>query len=314
MIVARALQELAREKNSVVTVGTFDGIHLGHRAILHELTTRARERAGRGIVFTFDPHPREVVGKGDVRWLTTLEERVELLNGTGVDVVFVIPFSFEFSRMSSREFFERYVVHGVGVSEVIVGYDHMFGRDREAGIQELRLLGEEHRFGISVVDPVSLRGQIVSSSRIRELLTNGEAERASEYLGRPYALAGTVIRGDGRGAALGFPTANILPDHPHQLVPGDGVYCVRVQAGREGHGGMLNIGRRPTFTPGGADRTIEAHLFGFAGSLYGERLRIEFLRRIRAEQQFMTTEQLTQQLHRDREECLRHLDAAGGAR
>jgi riboflavin kinase/FMN adenylyltransferase len=313
VIVARALQEVPSEKNSVVTVGTFDGIHLGHLSILLELTTHARERSGRSIVFTFDPHPREVVGKGGVRWLTTLEERIELLRGAGVDILLVIPFTFEFSRMSSREFFERYVVKGVGVSEVIVGYDHMFGRDREAGIHDLRLLGDEHRFGITVVDPVSLRGQIISSSRIRELLTHGDAERAGEYLGRPYALSGTVVKGEGRGAALGFATANVRPDHPHQLVPGNGVYCARVVVGGAGYGGMLNIGVRPTFTAGG-ERTIEVHLFNFEGTLYGERMRIEFLRKLRAERTFLSTELFIEQLHRDREECLRYLESEGGAR
>lgn len=306
MIVARSLQEVVPDANSVVTVGTFDGIHLGHRAIIRELTSRARVRSGRSIVVTFDPHPREIVGRSPVYWLTTLDERISLLQSTGVDIVLVINFTYEFSRMTSREFYEQFVIRGVGAGEVIVGYDHMFGRDREAGIHELRLMGQEYGFGFSVVDPVSIHGVIISSTKIRELLSQGDTERTKEYLGRPYVLQGVVIRGERRGTELGFPTANMRPDHLHQLVPGNGVYCVHVW--HEGHryNGMLNIGVRPTFTSAG-ERNIEVHIFEFQKMVYDQSLRIEFLKRLREEKKFSSKEQFIEQLQHDRGECLRYL-------
>src|SRR5271169_5712769 len=185
MIVARSLNDVKYNVNSVVTVGTFDGVHRGHRSILNELTTRAEMRHGRSVLITFDPHPREVVGKGSVQWLTTLDERMTLLQPTGIDVALVLQFTYEFSRQSSREFYEKYVVRGLGVSEVIVGYDHMFGRDREAGIHELRSMGQEYGFTISVIDPVSVKGTIISSSAVRELLRKGNVEQAGKFLQRP---------------------------------------------------------------------------------------------------------------------------------
>jgi len=310
MIVARSLQELAYEKNSVVTVGTFDGVHLGHRAIVDQLVAGARSIGGRSIVITFDPHPREVVGRQSVEWLTTLEERCRILGQCGIDILFVVSFTYEFSRLSSREFYEKYVVKGTGAREVIVGYDHMFGRDREAGIHELRQMGEEFGFRVSVVDPVSLGGAIVSSSKIRERLRLGNVAQAGEFLGRPYGLEGVVVHGDRRGTQLGFPTANILPDYEHQLVPAEGVYAVVVFHGGKRYGGMLNIGHRPTVTEDGA-RHIEVHIFNFREKIYGQRLRIEFIERIRAEQKFSSLDELKRQLERDRNDSTKILSGRG---
>ncbi len=303
MIVARSPGELARDPNSVVTVGTFDGVHLGHQSIVREVIRRARSRGGRSVVLTFDPHPREVVGRGPVNLLTSLEERLDLLAALGADAVLLLTFTFEFSRQSAREFFRTYVIEGVGVKEMVVGHDHMFGRDRAAGLEELNGLGKEFGFAVDALDPVRANGEVVSSSRIRELLLAGDLDRANRYLGRAYRIAGRVSEGDGRGARLGFPTANIRPEPENKVIPAGGVYAVRaVLAGRT-YGGMLNIGTRPTFHTDSVLVT-EVHLFGFSGQAYGETIRVDMIKRLRAERKFDSPEALVAQLQRDRSDSL----------
>jgi riboflavin kinase/FMN adenylyltransferase len=308
MIVARSPGELPAVQNSVVTVGTFDGVHAGHRAILGELTARAAASGGRSVVITFHPHPRTVVGRGDVGQLCSLEERLEQIRRLGVDACLVLEFTYEFSRQSPRDFCLRYLINGVGVREIVIGYDHMFGRDREAGLRELRDMGTEFNFSVRVVDPVSIEGDIVSSSRIRELLLEGDVERAATLLGRPYALAGTVVRGDGRGATIGFPTANIRPGDEHKIIPANGVYFVSADLDGEQGYGMANIGVRPTFQAG-PKRTIEVHLFDRSGELYDRKLNIHFLNRLRGEKKFASADDLVRQLIADREACLKRVAA-----
>lgn len=306
MIVARSLEEISRDARSVVTVGTFDGMHAGHQAIVREVTSRSKARGGRSAVVTFEPHPRTVLQPVPVPLLSTLSERVGILQEAGIDLVLAVRFTYEFSRQTSREFYERTIVGGVGAAEVIVGSDHHFGRDREAGLGELDVIGREFGFVTSVVPPVSIDGGVVSSSRIRRLLEEGKVEQAERLLLRPYAVSGTVVRGDGRGASLGFPTANIRPDAESKLVPAGGVYvaAVDLEPGRRDFG-MLNIGTRPTFGGGGQHRTIEVHVFGFSGDLYGHTLGIRFLRRLRDEKTFASPDALVRQLAADRAESMK---------
>lgn len=309
MLTARSIEEAGFDARSVVTIGTFDGMHLGHRAILAELLAK-RGDDGRAVVVTFDPHPRSVVGHGRVDLLTTIEERLALLAGTGVDLVLVIAFTYEFSRQTAAEFYDRYILRGTGVRDVVVGHDHMFGRDREASIATLREMGRAGGFGVTTVGPVAAGGLRISSSAVRRLLSEGRVEEAARLLGRPYSLGGTVIRGDGRGASIGFPTANLRPSSADKAVPGDGVYLAStVAAGTPGHA-MVNVGVRPTFGEGGA-RHVEAHLFGERRDLYGAPLELSFLRRIRGERKFSSVGELTAQLERDRDECLGLIGAAG---
>lgn len=308
MTIARSLADVPHQKNSVVTVGTFDGVHAGHRAIIGELTSRAAVSGSRSVVITFDPHPRTVVGKGVVDELTSLEERLELIAALGVDCTLVLEFTYEFSRQSPREFWSRCLINGTGVREAVIGYDHMFGRDREAGLRELRGLGSEFGFGIRVVDPVSIDGRIVSSSRIRELLTRGDVAAAAKCLERPYAVSGTVVKGDGRGKQIGFPTANIVPAPPRKLVPADGVYFVSADLGHERWYGMLNIGVRPTFVSEGK-RTVEVHLFDFHGEASGRRITVHFYQRLRGEKKFASADDLIRQLNADRESCMKQIAA-----
>ena len=308
MIVARSLGEIPVQRTSVVTVGTFDGVHAGHRGIIGELTMRAAASGGRSVVITFEPHPRTVVGRRDVRQLSSLDERLDLIGRLGVHSSLVLEFTYEFSRQSPREFCLRYLINGVGVREVVIGYDHMFGRDREAGLRELRDLGAEFGFEVHVVDPVSMEGRIVSSSRIRDLLLEGDVERAATCLERPYTLAGTVVKGDGRGAAIGFPTANIRPEFEEKLVPGDGVYFVSAEVGGERLYGMLNIGVRPTFGTSGI-RTVEVHLFEFNDAATDRNMTIHFLKRLRGEKTFASADDLVRQLSADRDACMKHIAA-----
>ena len=306
MKVARALGEVQRDLNSVVTVGTFDGVHLAHREILRDVVSRARSRKGRSVVVTLHPHPKEVVAstKGAVKLLSTLEERVALMAEMGVDLLFVVNFTFEFSRLTPREFYRTYVVNGVGVSEVIVGYDHMFGRDRQAGIEELLRMGQEFEFSVFAVHPFTVEGETVSSTLIRRALMAGDVERARRFLGYPYRLGGTIVPGDGRGKSIGFPTANIMLENDRKVVPGNGVYAVGVRLGEWQYHGMLNVGVRPTFAQDGG-RTIEVHIFDFSRDVYGERVEVEFLGRLRDERKFANVEELINQLGKDKEQSLR---------
>jgi riboflavin kinase / FMN adenylyltransferase len=302
MIVARSLHELKYQRNSVVTVGTFDGVHLGHRAIIQKLTTRAQARKGRSVVITFEPHPREVVGRGPVKLLSTLHERLANLEQLHVDDAIVLEFTYEFSRQTSHDFYEQYVVKGIGVEEIIVGYDHMFGRDREAGVEELRQMGKEFGFMVLTVDAVTIDGETVNSSKIREFLLRGDVEHAERFLGHSYSLEGWVVQGDRRGTQLGFPTANIQPQVQNKLVPAEGVYCVRIDLDDRKLYGMANIGVRPTFNTN-HNRSIEVYIFEFNEVIYGKMLPVHFLKRLRSEKKFSSQDELTMQLHRDRNEC-----------
>lgn len=311
MKIVRALHDVPREKNSVVTVGTFDGVHLAHQEIIREVVNRTRMREGRSVVVTFEPHPKQVVAstKGPVRLLSTMDERIARFSELRVDLLWIISFTYEFSRLSSREFYETFIVRGVGVSEVVVGYDHMFGRDREAGIEELVSMGKHFEFSVFAVQPFSVDGHPVSSTRIRNALEEGNIEAANAMLGFPYVLRGTVVTGDGRGKTVfGFPTANLSMQRDSKLIPGRGVYVVGVRLGERRLFGMMNIGVRPTVAEGNA-LTLEVHVFDFDGDLYGQTLEISFLHRLRDEKKFASLGDLIAQFGRDREESLRLIAA-----
>lgn len=306
MKTVRHLSEIEFQRNSVVSVGSFDGVHRAHQEVIREVTRRARGRGGRSVLVTFEPHPKLVLGPapGEVRLLTTLEERIELCDQLDIDLLFVIPFTFEFSRQSFREFYIQYIVEGVGASEVIEGYDHHFGRDREGSVQGLLQMGREFDFSVIAMKPVTLGGEIVSSSAIRKHLLEGDVARAAELLGRPYSVTGTVIRGDGRGKSLGYPTANIVLSSPVKLVPQDGIYVGMVRRGSSVSYGLISIGTRPTFVENG-ERSIEVYLIDFEGDLYGESIEIRFLKRLREERKFPTAEELIQQMNDDKEAGIR---------
>ncbi len=302
MNVIRSLEDIRHVKNSVVTVGTFDGVHLAHREIIREVVNRARMREGRSVVITFDPHPKTVVAssRGPVELLSTLGERIAMIGEMHVSDLIVIPFNFEFSRISATTFYQNYIGRLIGVSEVIVGHDHMFGRDREAGTEDLIALGRLLDFSVLAVHPLALDGQPISSTLIRRALNSGDLERAERMLGYPYSLTGRVVQGDHRGRALGFPTANLVVQEQGKLVPADGVYLVGVQVAGVHAFGMMNIGVRPTLTAGDY-RILEVHILDFDREIYDETITVTFLRRLRDEHKFGSVQELVAQLNRDRD-------------
>ncbi len=301
MIVASSLDEIRHYANTVVTLGSFDGVHRAHQEILREVVQRASMGEGRSVVMTFNPHPKTIVGNtpDQVRLLSTLEEKRRHIQKSGVDVLFVIPFTYEFSRLSSAEFYERYVVKGIGVREVVVGYDHMFGRDREGGTDELLKLGRQNGFSVLAVQPFVIDGEVVNSTRVRKCLGEGSVETAAKLLGYPYSFEGTVVRGDGRGKTIGYPTANITAGDPLKVIPANGVYLVSVRLGHDAHFGMMNIGVRPTVTSGD-QKTLEVHILDFDKNIYDQRVEITFFKRLRDEKQFASVQDLAAQLEADK--------------
>jgi len=296
------LQDVKRVPNSVVTVGTFDGVHKGHRVIMNTVIEKAKSRDARSVIVTFDPHPREIINPGSagIKLLTTLEERCELLEDLGIDEMVVIPFDRDFSLLSSEEFIRDIIYEKIGVSEFVIGYDHHFGKDREGSIETVKKLGKELGFDVEVVKRQDVDEKPVSSTAIRKALSeDGNVELANEFLGRCYILNGTVIHGDKRGKKIGFPTANIKPEHPNKVIPKDGVYAVQVRYNGDFFGGMMNIGTRPTFEDD-QKRTLEVNIFDFDQDIYGKTLQVRFLKRIRDELKFSGVDELIAQLQKDK--------------
>ncbi|MEM6783422.1 MAG: bifunctional riboflavin kinase/FAD synthetase [Bacteroidota bacterium] len=301
--------QIARDDRAVVTTGTFDGVHTGHRAIVDYLVAHAHETGGIATVVSFHPHPREVLAAKPVPLLTTLSERADAFEALGLDRFVVLPFTRDLSLLEPEAYVQDMLIETVGLREIVIGYDHRFGRNRRGDRAMLERLGAEHGFTVDVIPGQIVAGVTVSSTKIRNaLLDVGDAERATHLMGRPYSFAGTVVRGDQRGRTIGFPTANIHPEEARKLIPKPGVYAVLVDHEGTAQGrrhppvryrGMMNIGYRPTFEDEGAVR-IEAHLFHFEGDLYGERLRVHLIARIRDERRFDGIEAIRAQLEADR--------------
>lgn len=290
----------------VVTIGTFDGVHLGHRKILGRLTEIAAATGGESLLFTFYPHPRQVLSPDEhnLRLITTLEEKVELLGKAGIDHLVVYPFSREFAALTYREFVREILVEKIGTSCLVVGYDHKFGKNREGDYEYLKECARNYNFRIEKLDPLLINEAHVSSTRIRQALEAGDIAGANRYLGYSYELHGQVVEGKKVGRKLGFPTANIEATEVTKLIPGYGVYAVRIRVAGETWKGMLNIGSRPTFNQNADNRSIEVNIFGFEGSLYGEKITLFFDGKIREEQKFGSVKALVAQLRNDREKAL----------
>lgn len=282
---------------TVVTVGSFDGIHRGHQAVLAEITRRARAGGLESLLVTFEPHPLEVVNpEAAPRLLTGPEEKREVLARMPIDRVAVLPFTRELAQLDPAQFVRQVLRAEYDMRELVLGYDHGFGRGRSGDVEMVRRLGAEDGFGVDVVDAVRDDGQPISSTLIRTAVAHGELDRAARWLGRPYAVSGVVERGAGRGRTIGIPTLNVAPP-PKKLLPPDGVYAVRVHGSWGVRGGMMNQGPRPTF--GVTARGLEVHLFDFAVDVYGEAVRIEWVRRLRDVRTFGSREELVAQLGRD---------------
>lgn len=291
---------------TVVTVGNFDGVHLGHRAILSRVLQRAQELECQPLVLTFDPHPLKVLNpQAQPRLLTTPAQKVELLKSAGLSVV-VVPFTPEFAAIPAQEFVRNYFWKRLKAREVVVGHDYRFGYKRQGNIELLKAMGQTLGFTVQVVWAVELDSVVVSSSLIRAMLQLGKIGEANRLLGRDYGVTGQVVAGKGRGAKLlGVPTANIMPEN--DLLPASGIYAVRVAKDGEQLPGVANIGTCPTFD-NQEELTLEVHLLGFNGDLYGERLQVEFVARLREERRFPSIDELASQIRDDIDAARRVLE------
>jgi len=283
---------------TVVTVGTFDGVHRGHQAVVAEVVRRARAQGLASVLVTFEPHPLEVVNpEAAPQLLTLLDEKRAALAESAIDRVEVLPFTRELSRLGADEFVRDVLRTRYAMRELVIGFDHGFGRGRSGDVDVVRRLAAAEGFAMDVVDAVRDDGQPISSTLIRTALAHGNLEAAARWLGRPYSVLGVVERGAGRGRTIGVPTLNLAAPDPRKLLPPDGVYAVRVYWRGGAGGGMMNQGPRPTF--GVAARGLEVHVFDFAGELYGETVKVEWVRRLREVQTFPSREALVEQLGRD---------------
>jgi riboflavin kinase / FMN adenylyltransferase len=286
-------------RDTVITVGTFDGVHRGHRDVVERLVARSRSLKIPSVLVTFEPHPLEIVNPSAAPLLlTTHYEKLEVLAETAIDYLAVLPFTARLAGFSAEDFVEIVLRRCFRMRELLIGYDHGFGRQRAGNVSVLRTLGERDGFRVEVVDPVSTaEGQSVSSTSIRRAVAGGDLARAADSLGRAYSVSGRVIEGAQRGRTIGFPTLNLGAPPPRKLLPPEGVYAVRVQTAGGPVGGMMNLGPRPTF--GDSATSLEAHLFDTTGTFYGAYVRIDFVARLRETRKFPSAEHLIAQLRED---------------
>ena len=292
---------------TIVTVGTFDGVHLGHIDVIRRLVDRAKAAGAPSLLLSFDPHPLEVVNPAAAPLLlTTTEEKLEVISETGVDYLAIMPFTHELASYGAADFVELILRRRFRMQELLIGHDHGFGHRRAGNVTVLKELGERDGFPVEVVDAVSAGdGQHVSSTSIRRAVAGGDLDRAASGLGRRYSVSGTVVAGNSRGRQLGFATINLSTPSPRKLLPPEGVYSVMVQTPAGQFGGMMNLGPRPTF--GDLTVSLEAHLFEVDRDFYGNRVRIDFVSFLRETRKFSNPEELVSQLGKDRENALNSL-------
>lgn len=290
--------DISLKKPTAITIGTFDGVHIGHRKIIERLVTSAKRYNLQSTILTFFPHPRMVLQQDvGLRLLNTIDERKDILKSTGIDNLIIYPFTKDFSRFSAQEYIEEILVKKLNAKRVIIGYDHHFGRNRSADIHDLRNYAIEYGFEVEEIPEQDIDEVSVSSTKIRKALKNGNLEKANRYLGAPFMFSGKVVRGKQMGRKLGYATANLHIEEEYKLIPKDGVYLVKSTFKDKTYFGMMNIGTNPTV--GGTVQSIETHFFGWDGNLYGYRLKIELLKRIRDEINFDTVEELVEEMKKD---------------
>lgn len=302
MKVISTIENYQATEGCSLTIGTFDGVHIGHREIIDRLVKSAREKNHLAVVLTFFPHPRMVLQKDtSIRLIDTLKEKQQLLSDLGVDVVVIHPFSKEFSRQTADEFTRDILVKAFNIEHLIIGYDHRFGRNREATVDDLINAGETYGFTVEKIEAQEIASVNVSSTKIRTALEEGKMKIATDYLNRPFRLCGKVIEGEKIGRTIGFPTANLQIEEEYKLMPCDGVYFIQSQLENRLVYGMMNVGFRPTLA--GEQRSFEVHFFDFKQDLYGALLHIDLLELIRKERKFDSLEMLKAQLEEDQAKC-----------
>ncbi len=298
------LKKIKKDENTIVSLGTFDGVHLGHKKIIDKVVERTAANGGRNFLITFHPHPRTIVSDSfNLKLLTTTREKIKEFEKLGVENLFIINFTKEFSQLAPEQFFKNFVVDAIGLREVVIGYDHHFGKSRGGGAQTLYKMGSELGFKVTVADPLTIDDHTVSSTKIRNALMEGNINKASALLGRYYSFSGSVTDGDKRGRELGFPTANINLEDQSKLLPAIGIYVVEVIVDDQKHFGLLSIGKRPTFHNSG-EIVPEVFIYDFNQDIYNKFITVNIVERLRGEEKYTSAEDLVNQMLKDKENGL----------
>ena len=298
-----SINEFQSTKKTILTLGTFDGVHIGHKKILERLTQNTENGKYESLVLTFFPHPRMVLQeKSEIKLLNTISEKSKLLEKSGIENLVIHPFNESFSRLTAEEFVHSILVNQFHIQKIIIGHDHRFGRNRTANIDNLIAFGAEYGFEVEQISAQEIQDVSVSSTKIRKALLDGNMSLANEYLGYAYFLTGEVVKGKQLGRTIGFPTANIQIKEDYKLIPKNGVYAVKTFIGQKEVFGMMNIGFNPTVN--GQKQTIEVNLFDFDADIYGEKLEISLLKYLREEQKFGSVDLLKEQLNQDKKTAL----------
>lgn len=307
MKVYKHLSEFNPIKNAVVTTGTFDGVHIGHQKIIHRVKEIAHQIAGESVIITFHPHPRLVLFPEDnhLKMLNTLPEKIQLLAASGIDHLIIIPFTKEFSRLSSVDFIQQILVDQIGTKKLVIGYDHHFGKNREGSFEHLKHYGPSYGFEVEEIPKQDINDVGVSSTKIRTALAQHHIEIANQYLGYTYAMEGIVVKGDQIGRSIGFPTANIQIQESHKLIPADGIYAVHIQWQSQTYKGMLYIGDRPTVQ--GSKKVIEVNIFDFDKEIYDEQIQVKLIKYIRGDRKFDSLDALKLSIQQDEINCRKAL-------
>ena len=307
------IDEIPTIKNAIVSQGTFDGVHLAHKKIIERLKQIASIKNGETVIITFEPHPRIVLLPLDhgLQLLSTLNEKINLLEKAGVDHLIILPFTKEFSRLSSEQFIRNILVNKIKTNTLVIGYDHRFGKNREGSFEHLKNSASLYEFEVEEIPEQDIDDIAVSSTKIRQALLNNDIQTAQKYLGNSYSLEGNVIKGKQLGRTIGYPTANIEVENSYKLIPQDGVYAVWVWYNKARFGGMLNIGNNPTIKDKG--RSIEVNIFNFEKEIYTENLKIEFVSKLRNEEKFDGLDALKNQLNLDKKNAQAILNKIGVA-
>ena len=296
------IENFPASEGSIVTIGTFDGVHLGHQQILKQLIDTSQQSKLKSVLLTFFPHPRMVLQPDiPMRLIQTIEEREKALRKTGLDYLVIHPFSEKFSRLSADDYVKQVLVDKLNVRKVVVGYDHRFGRNRTASLEDMYNYADIYDFEVIEIDAKKIKSTAVSSTKIRKAIDQGDIALANSYLGDPFTLEGVVVHGDKRGRELSYPTANIELQNKHKIIPKQGVYLIQSDIDNQVVYGMMNIGTKPTFDT--TNPSIEVHFFDWNGDLYDQTLQVKLLKWIREEQKFDSVEELQAQIHADERYC-----------
>ena len=304
MKIYKSIDQYNESKSSVVTIGTFDGVHKGHQKVFDKVINASKLSNLSSVVLTFFPHPRIILNKyNDVKMIDTLDEKIDHLEKIGIDHLIIHPFDKKFSLLSADQFIKEYLVDKLKLKHIIIGYDHRFGKGREASITDLKKYSSEFNFVVDEIDAQEIEKIAISSTKIRKSINEGDLETTRVYLGRFFSLTGKVVKGDGLGKQIDYPTANIKIEENYKIIPKDGVYYIKTTIDNKLYNGMMNIGHRPTI--GSKEKSIEVNLFNFNRDIYDKTISINVIKKIRDEKKFSSIEALKAQLAKDQEHCLK---------